>query len=314
MKRIIPLIIGALLLLAGSDAAASEIVVLQSSRLLPYEQARQRLEQSLTERPLLRGVKSILPDELDHFVLSEEPDFRHLRQNIANGKPRLLVAIGSNALAVAGDFPAIPIVYLLVPEPEPLISRHGSATGVSMTMPLTVQLKEMTRVLPKVGRLGVIHDPRSTGGIIAEARKAAAGAGLELIIAEAGNPREVPALLDRLRGKVDAYWLLPDLTVLTPRIIEEILLFSIRNDIPVLSFSEKYLEAGAALAITYDAADMGEKAAELSREILQGADAGRMAPVQPDRVSIAINQKILRKMGIPFKPTATAVSGRNEAR
>jgi putative tryptophan/tyrosine transport system substrate-binding protein len=316
MKKFFLLILVVLALaelaLAEPALAASEIVVLQSSRLLPYEQARQGLERVLTERPLSRGVKSIHSGDLSQFIVSEEPDPRRLKLKIENEKPRLLVAIGSNALAVARDFTAIPVVYLLVPSPEPLLGRHRSLTGVRMAMPPDKQLKEFMKVLPSVRRIGLIYDPLASGGMPAEIRKAASGLGLELVAKKATSAKEVPVLLEGLRGNVDGFWLLPDLTVLTPRIIEEIMLFSIRNNIPVLSFSERFLEAGAALAITYEAADMGETAGELSREILQGANAGQLPLSLPKNISISINHKVLGKMGIAYKSNASAVSAFTE--
>jgi putative tryptophan/tyrosine transport system substrate-binding protein len=314
MKKFILLILAAATALAEPALAASEIVVLQSSRLLPYEQARQGLERSFIERPFVRGVKSIHSSNLGHFVLSEEPDPRRLRQKIENEKSRLLVAIGSNALALASDFTTIPVVYIMVPNPEPLIGRHRSVTGVGMVMPPDRQLKELMKVLPAVQRIGVIYDPRTSGGLIAKARKAAAGQGLELVAEQASSAKEVPALLEGMRGRIDGYWLLPELTVLTPRTIEEILLFSIRNHIPVLSFSERYLEAGAALAITYDSASMGETAGELAMEILQGSNGGQLPPILPENVSVAVNHKVIEKMGISLTPNAAAVPRGTESR
>jgi len=60
--------------------------------------------------------------------------------------------------------------------------------------------------------------------------------------------------------------------VITPETIEIMLLFSFENHIPVLTFSEKYVELGALMSIGIDAFDMGCQAGEMANQILKGSD------------------------------------------
>lgn len=308
MKRFFLPIILAILALAGPARATSEVVVLQSSRLLPFEQARQGVERVLAVQPLARGQKRIQPGEVSYHVLSEEPDLSALKARIRREKPSLLIAIGATGLGLAREFTSIPVVYLLTPDPEPLIKGHPAATGIGMTVPPALQLEQFARALPAAGRLGMLYQPGRSEKMVAEARAGAAALGLELIAVPASGAGEVPALLAGLRTGIDAYWLLPDPLVLTPLVLDEILLFSFRNSIPVLSYTSRYLDAGAALAITCEPAAMGEIAGELARDILRG-DAGGKRPPVLHPAGIITNQKVLKKMGISLNPETGARSG-----
>jgi putative tryptophan/tyrosine transport system substrate-binding protein len=296
VKTTLLLILGAILAFAEPALAVSEVVVLQSSRLAPFEQARQGLERVLSEQPLARGVKHIHSGELSVFVLSEEPDRHSLKSRILKENPALLVTIGGQALALAGDFPAIPVIYLLTADPG-LAGSHPAMTGVNMTIPPPLQLVQFARALPTARRVGMIYDPEQSEKLIAEARTNATKLGIELIAEPARGIGAVPALLAGLRGRIDAFWLLPDPVVLTPRSLQEILLFSFRNNIPVLSFSSRYLDDGAAMAIVCDPAGMGEQAGGLVREILRNKNNVRRGPILPE-AELVVNHKILKKMGI----------------
>ncbi|MEJ2034341.1 MAG: ABC transporter substrate binding protein [Deltaproteobacteria bacterium] len=286
--------------LVGPAFAGSKVVVLQSSRLIPYEQARLGFDRILTERIPSRGSKSIQPTDLSLFILSEEDDLQLLRHTIEVEHPEVLVAIGAKALAFATVLKTDrPIVYLLVPNPKPIVRGRKKVTGVEMTIPPARQLAGLTAVLPDAN---------------AKAQAAAARLGIELLAEKARSPKQVPELLANLRGKIDSFWILPDLTVLTPQTLEKILLFSLIEKAPVLSFSEKYLEEGAAVAVTFDLAAMGKKAGELTWKILQGGNVNALPPVSSDKVRIEVNDKVLDKLGRDYNPEAFAAGSLKEKR
>lgn len=301
--------------LAGPASASSKVVVLQSSRLLPYEQARQGLDRILTERIPSRGSKSIQPTDLSLFILSEEGDPRFLRLTIETEHPEVLVAIGAKALAFAATLKTDrPIVYLLVPSPKSIVKGRRNVTGVEMTIPPARQLAGLIAVLPDAKRVGTIYDPRNSSQFIAKAQAAAAKLGIELLAEQALSPKQVPELLTNFRGKIDSFWILPDLTVLTPQTLEKILLFSLTEKVPVLSFSEKYLKEGAAVAVTFDLAAMGKEAGELTWKILQGGNVNTLPPVSADKVRIEVNDKVLDKLGRDYNPGTFAAGSSGEKR
>ncbi|MFZ2948374.1 MAG: ABC transporter substrate binding protein, partial [Desulfuromonadaceae bacterium] len=73
----------------------------------------------------------------------------------------------------------------------------------------------------------------------------------------------------------DLFWMLPDITVITPETAEAILLFSLENNIPILTFSEKYLERGAMLSIGIDPFDIGRQAGEMAQTLFSSGESAR---------------------------------------
>ena len=111
--------------------------------------------------------------------------------------------------------------------------------------------------------------------------------------------------------RIEAFWMLPDLTVITQMTVEFIFLFSLENRIPVLTFSEKYVESGALLSVGIDAFDIGVQAAEMALRILAGsyvknvqrADArtavvSSISPKIARKVVVSINSHTARNLGI----------------
>jgi putative ABC transport system substrate-binding protein len=102
-----------------------------------------------------------------------------------------------------------------------------------------------------------------------------------------------------MKGKADLFWMLPDATVITPETVESILLLSLDYKIPILTFSEKYLELGAMLSIGVDPFDIGCQAGEMARKIFSGAS-GDAQHADARKALVAVNMKIAGKLGITF--------------
>ena len=94
--------------------------------------------------------------------------------------------------------------------------------------------------------------------------------------------------------------MLPDLTVITPETIEFVLLFSLENKIPILAFSEKYVELGALMSVGIDAFDIGIQAGEMAEKILSGRDIMNARHVDARKAVISINLKVAKTLGIPI--------------
>ncbi len=101
-----------------------------------------------------------------------------------------------------------------------------------------------------------------------------------------------------MKGEINAYWMLPDLTVVTPETVELLFLFSIENRIPVITFSNKYLEMGALMSFDIDTRDIGKQAGETANNILSGMDVKNMKMTDARKINININRKTAKKLGI----------------
>jgi len=278
-------ITASILLLLTGIAEAHHILVLQGSRNKPFREA-------------MRGFARACPHKTFKIVLSESKRIK-VSEYLRKDNPRLIVAVGADALEQVKLIRDIPIVYLMVLDPSQIVPEASNITGVMMKPPLSQQLDLIRRALPNATKIGVLYDPTRLASFVKRAIEATNPLGLELVVREVRSPHEVPGVLQRLRGEIDALWMLPDPSVVTPETTECLLLFSGENRVPVITFSRKYLDMGAMLALDIDPYDLGRQAGEMACRIFQGADVRTIPRSDARKVVIRVNQNVARRLGFP---------------
>ena len=273
-----------LIILHGAAAGGQEIVVVQSARLAPYEEA-------------LKGFQGICRTDITRIVISEL-ERNDVIERINEIGPDIIIAIGMDALIKVKTIKEIPIVYLMIQNPRSILSGEKNIHGVSMNIPFERKLMILSKVLPQVKKVGMIYDPAKTGYLLKGAQKAAASMGIDLIANEVHNARDVPSSIKDLEGKIDAFLMIPDTTVITPETVEFLLLFSLENKIPILTFSEKYVEMGALISIGTDPFDMGSQAGEIANRILSEKDYAYVEGTGAKKEIVSINVRVARKLRI----------------
>ena len=192
----------------------------------------------------------------------------------------------------------IPIVYLMVMNPRSILSGEENITGISMNIPQEKQLLAFSKALPEIKRIGLLYDPYRSSHLVNMALNACKKIGVTLIAKETYSPMDVPSLIEDMEGKIDAYWMLPDIKVITPETVEFLLLFSVENKIPLLTFSGKYVESGALMSIGIDAYDIGSQAGEMAKKILSGMAVTSVQQADARKLIILINFRTARKLGV----------------
>jgi putative ABC transport system substrate-binding protein len=283
-KSTINLLLLAALLTHGPAFAGREIVAVQSAHLQPYEQA-------------FNGFQSVCSSRVTRLTLAESGD-RNLARQIQRMGPDLVLAIGEDALKRVSSLQNIPVVYCMVLNPPAFPAGEKSVYGVSMSIPPERQLAALLDTLPDTTTIGFVYDPKRSGAVAARAREEAERMGLLLLAREVTDSREVPLRVLGMKRGIDVFWMLPDATVVTPETVEFLLLFSIQNKIPILTFSEKYVEMGAFLSVGIDAFDMGRQAGELAEAILSGDSRGLTGQVFARKNILSTNRLIAGKLGI----------------
>jgi putative ABC transport system substrate-binding protein len=272
------------ILLCQSVASAAEIIAVQSISIKPYNDA-------------LRGFKSACNCNVEQFVVSEM-EGEDIVKKIHKAKPEIILAIGFDALKKIKEIKEIPIVYVMILNPQSVISDEDNITGVNLYIDPEKQLYLINQVLTDTRSIGLLYDPAKTGNFVKKAKLAAAAMGIKLIAKENHSSKDFPALLNGMKGKINAFWMLPDLTVVTPETVELLLLFSIENGIPVITFSDKYLKMGALISLNIDANDIGKQAWEITEKVLSGKDIKKIARTGARKADLTINSMTARKMGI----------------
>ena len=286
-KKII-IIVLLLIFYPGLADAGPKIAAVQSVRVKPYEDA-------------VNGFKSVCGADVERIVISELNGTDVIKKIYA-GRYDMVLAIGGNALSITKAIKKVPVLYLMVLNPTIFISKQKNIFGVGMNIPPQKQLHIFLKVLPGIKNIGVLYDPEMTGRLVENARDAAQKAGLTLTSKKIFDSKNVPLSIEEMRGKIDAFWMMPDITVITPETVEFLLLFSLRNGIPILTFSEKYVELGAVISVGIDAVDIGRQAGEMADGILSGlsglsgSDRPEIRHVNPRKAAVSINLKTAKKL------------------
>lgn len=274
----------ALLLLWGFPAFAAEVVVVQGERNIPYEAAVRGFEGTA-------GVRTV-----ERLVLSELRGADVVR-TVREARPRLVLAVGREALIRVREIREIPVVYVMVASPESTGALGRNVTGVTMTV---APERYLTFIRDSIGgrRVGILYDPERTGVMARQARAAAERLGITLVEGVVRSPRDVPRTPSELAGKTDVLWLFPDATVLTREGQEAIFLFSQNSRVPVVAFAEKYLGTGALAALAIDPVDLGRQAGRMARRIMDGVGVESVPAEGPARPTLKLNGSVARHLGI----------------
>ena len=272
------------LVLSGTTVFAGDILVLQSMRVKPFDDA-------------LRGFKSVCKAESKALVVSDA-DGTDLVRMVRGERPRLILTIGADALQRVKDIRDIPIIYLMVLNPEKITDGGKNIAGVKMNIPPEKYLGLMIKMNPNRLKVGIFYDPSKTGTFVKRILQTAGAMGIEIITREVHSPKEVPEMFTRMKSSFNIFWLLPDSTVVTQETVEFLLLHTQEIAMPVVTFAGKYVDTGALVSLDIDGFDLGKQAGEMANKILGGAVVSELPNVDARKAVLKVNRNVAKKLGI----------------
>jgi putative ABC transport system substrate-binding protein len=279
MRRLILLIL-ALATLLPSLASGYDVLILQSRRDPAYEEALIgfRAANSASHRVI------VLADYVEVDVI------RIMRED----RPQLILAVGDAALKAVRPVQNTPVIVLMA---------LGSASQPNQTcIHMLVSPEDYIdrfRAM-NIRRVGVITNPAKTGWYLSHARLAAKKGGVELVVREVTTPRDALTQLTTLSGKVDALWMLPDVTAVTRETTEAYFRFGQEQNIPVISFAGSYLGLGAAAVVEINRTELGRQAGDMAAALLGGATVAGTPRQYPRGTAYKTNPAIFKRLGISF--------------
>jgi len=285
-------ILGFWWLLPLTQALAQGIVVLKSHDLEPFNQA-------------LAGFVAACPMHITAYDLhGTKKEESSIIQRLTAVKPRLIVAIGPLAAQVARErLQDIPTIFVMVSNPPKHGLQGANLAGVSLDIPVKIQLAIYKSLVPTLKTLGVIYDPEKTGSMVMEARGLVDTLGFQLLAVPVSTYKAVPAALRSLLGKIDALWMVPDETVVTPESFKFLLLTAFANNLPFVTVSDIFVEAGALASLSPDYTDVGRQGCQLATDIASGQlRPAEVMVVPPTKVNLAVNLKTASKIGLTLPP------------
>ncbi len=276
-----------------SIALAGSVVVVKSDSLSAYDAPAQAILSGLEGRAMvevhdLRGDRERADEVMEQLRLDD---------------PDVVVALGAKAAwSARRALPDTPVVYAMVNDPERYGIEGGMVTGVSEEVPPDALMAQVHLFAPDVLRIGMVLHVDNDGAQVAEAIAAAERSGFELKVLRVSRERDVKGAFLRLGEEVDAIWLVPDPVVVTPENFRFLREESRRVGLPVIASSEVLVRAGALMCVAPDYAAVGEQAALLVTQILDGTAPGELPEARPTEVRVVLNRETLDAIELDIDP------------
>src|SRR5438067_5100944 len=236
-----------------------------------------------------------------------------------------LVAKGVVVIAATGDVASaraaqaasktVPVVFTIGADPvrfglvTSLNRPGGHVTGVSLLSSVlgAKRVELLHQVAPQVSRIALLMNP-SNPNAAAEQADAEAGArtlGLDTIVLNAGNPREIDGAFEALlRAKAHAFITATDPILLDRR--EQIVAFAEQHRLPAVYFVRQFAIAGGLLSYGPSISWMYRQAGLYVGKILKGANPAEMPVMQPTQFEFILNLKAANALGLTLSPTLLA--------
>jgi putative tryptophan/tyrosine transport system substrate-binding protein len=282
----------------GTPVFAHEILVLQSFRSGPFDEA-------------LRGFKSVCKSGMTTVIASDRERF-DIEETVREEKPGIILAIGANALKQAIRIRNTPIIYLMVLNPEKMIGGRENVAGVRMIIPPEKYLEVMDKLnLPRL-KVGILYDPSYSDTLMKSIMQSAQSKGIDITARAVRKPKEVPDMLEKMKGSFNLFWMLPDPSVVTADTVEYLLLFSQQYQVPIVTFANKYLQMGAMISLDIDSFDLGKQGGEIANRILAGGKIADIPYTAARKPVLRVNRKIAAKLGIKLNSLDSSVQTESE--
>jgi len=234
-----------------------------------------------------------------------------IAQNFLSQGVSIVVAISTPmALAAAQVFQgtAAAVVFSAVTDPvaaglvlsatDP--SQNGNVTGVSDLIDVASDLKLLRDLSPSIKRIGMVYNPGEANSdlLTRTAEAAAPGLGLTIVKAIADSTANVPAAAQSLVGRVDAFYVTTDNTVVSA--IDAVVTAADEAHVPFLMADPTSLKFGPVIATGFDYYHHGEITGAVVAQILAGKRPNQIPVTYQTGAEVELNLDAAAKIGLVF--------------
>lgn len=292
---------------AASQSAAARVGLLGPDEEPRFSEIASGLKQGLQEQGY--------PEEAIHIVAGrtrrgDEAGARATVQSLAEQRVTVLFVIGSALARLArGTAPHLPIVFVTPGDPVAagLVANlgrpGGNMTAMTFEYPeLSGKRLELLRELaPRVRRVLALYDSRDASPKqgIAAARAAATALGITLVEREIRNAEEMTRGL-RALDEADALLGIPG--GVTSAHYETMIGAANSKRLPSVFHTRTRSTRDALLTYGASDVDVARQAARLLDKILKGENAGDLPVERPTTLTLVINVRIAKALGLPVPP------------
>jgi putative tryptophan/tyrosine transport system substrate-binding protein len=220
------------------------------------------------EKPSFTGVGQAIqasyPGKVDVYNLEgNRSRDNQVAQAILDSDTQQVITVGLQASQLARNkLSSKQVVFCQVLNFEEFDLVTPWMKGISALPSLTKQFAAWRQLDPSLRRIGVITG-RNNKYLTSEAEVAAKRNGLELVHVEAASERAVLFAAQELyEKKIQGIWLAPDSSILSQRAVIDLMSFSAKHSLQVLSFSSALLKEGALISSAPDFQEIARMAIE----------------------------------------------------
>ncbi len=237
-----------------------------------------------------------------------------ISDEILSVNPILIFALGAKAYYIAktltADHPDIPVIFGMVINWKRygLHEEQDNIVGIPYFPSPDIQFAYFKMFTPDVQHIGVIYSKMHSSEIVADAENAAMQAELELVTEPIDESKDLPAY-NKITGQIDAFWILADPVVYTPRNMGWLVRRCIKDNIACFGQSKNIVKLGALLAVTYDNSNIGSQAASIAKKILwENESLNIIRENYHPEIRIFLNMKTAEKIGLEISPSAMRIA------
>jgi len=237
-----------------------------------------------------------------------------LKDRIFAAKPVLIYALGAKAAYAAKlwtqNRQEIPVIFAMVLNWQRFNLLDGSTNmaGIAAEMPAGTQFINLSIFSPGVKRIGVVYSPYSTE-LLAQARKAAATLGLELVTEPVDSSKDLQRSFKVMEDSIDAFWVLSDPILYTLDNLDWLEDRCLKKRLLCVGQSQNLVKIGISLAVTPDFSQTSTQAAAMAKNILlHGQKPSEIKVMDPISTQILLNLKTAKRIGLSFSPEAMGMA------
>lgn len=228
-----------------------------------------------------------------------------IAQKFANSDYDLFIPIGTgSSQSLANLIKNKPIVFAAVTDPVTaglLKSKENpgaNITGTSDMILFKQQLELLKIIKPDAFKIGVLNNPSESNSKfgLEETKKVAKDLGMEIISVPVSNTNEVLNAARSIVGKVDAFYILSDNTVIAGQ--DSLIKVALEAKKLLIGVEQGGVEKGAVATVGINYFKLGEKTADLAIRVLNGEEPGKIPVYSVKEGDIFINLKTSNMIGL----------------
>lgn len=228
-------------------------------------------------------------------VVSASPGQRaQLLSWLSRYSPHLVLTVGQTAYDILRDADVEPLIHAMVF--HRLTPRHA---GVRGRVPPDQVLAAFRRANPSIRTIAALHGSLTTSEM-ERAHVAAIARGIKLVRLRASSPPHAITLLRRIKTTVQGIWLMTDLEILTPQVVQYALGIQFRRRLPLMGATRKHVRQGALFALDYSPNDTGRQCAAVANRMLTTPRAHDRATTTTLKARLSVNRSTAQSIGVPL--------------